>query len=346
MVCADMASLPVSSTHGPLAWLIDDGARLHLQHGPIDLLITAVGDVAQVKAAYRQATQAFQSVLTQLVAELPVLRTQLPSHCTPTNPVNNVVAQYMVTAARPFCADFVTPMIAVAGAVADHILEAMMRNRQLQQVSINNGGDIALYIGSGSSYRIGICPSPDSAFHEDIITLTSNDKVGGVATSGWRGRSHSLGVADAVTVLARTAAMADAAATVIANAVDVPDSPRIHREPACMLNPDSDLGNRLVTVGVSSLSSVECSMALAAGRRVAEQMCHKDLINSAYLKLQNCTVVVSQAASLNEPLSAEDVQVYAPPVQKQIMQDWPLHNSSNCDHRHTVAPFSTVSKQS
>ena len=49
----------------------------------------------------------------------------------------------------------------------------------------------------------------------------------GIATSGWRGRSFSLGIADAVTVLAATAAEADAAATVIANAVDLPGHPAI-----------------------------------------------------------------------------------------------------------------------
>ena len=49
----------------------------------------------------------------------------------------------------------------------------------------------------------------------------------GVATSGWRGRSFSLGIADAVTVLARTGAAADAAATIIANAVDLPGHPAV-----------------------------------------------------------------------------------------------------------------------
>ena len=66
----------------------------------------------------------------------------------------------------------------------------------------------------------------------------------GVATSGWRGRSFSLGIADAVTVLAATAAAADAAATIIANAVDLPGHPAIARRPASELEDDSDLGDR------------------------------------------------------------------------------------------------------
>jgi ApbE superfamily uncharacterized protein (UPF0280 family) len=67
-----------------------------------------------------------------------------------------------------------------------------------------------------------------------------------VATSGWRckgkgGRSFSFGIADAVTVLAGSAAAADAAATVIANAVDLPGHGAITRRPASAIDPDSDL---------------------------------------------------------------------------------------------------------
>ena len=69
----------------------------------------------------------------------------------------------------------------------------------------------------------------------------------GVATSGRHGRSFSLGIADAVTVLARTASQADAAATIIANAVDLPGHPAVRRMPANELQPDSDLGARPVT---------------------------------------------------------------------------------------------------
>ena len=51
---------------------------------------------------------------------------------------------------------------------------------------------------------------------KSLLAAVTGSPVRGVATSGWRGRSHSLGIADSVTVLAATAAMADAAATVIA----------------------------------------------------------------------------------------------------------------------------------
>jgi ApbE superfamily uncharacterized protein (UPF0280 family) len=109
--------------------------------------------------------------------------------------------------------------------------------------------------------------------------------VRGIATSGWRGRSFSLGIADAVTVLADRAAMADAAATVIANAVDLPGHPTIVRVPARDLAPDSDLGDRLVTQGVSELSKCDIAAALDAGVAVAQSLMSEGLIRSAALNL-------------------------------------------------------------
>src|SRR5690606_39975170 len=104
----------------------------------------------------------------------------------------------------------------------------------------------------------------------DRIRIRAEDEVRGVATSGWRGRSFSLGIADAVTVLARTGAEADAAATIVANAVDLPAHPAIERQPACLLQPDSDLGERLVTTSVGPLSPLEIAQALDKGLAVAE----------------------------------------------------------------------------
>ena len=107
----------------------------------------------------------------------------------------------------------------------------------------------------------------------------------GVATSGWRGRSFSLGIADAVTLLARTGAEADAAATLVANAVDLPGHPAIRRVPARDLAPDSDLGDRLVTQGVGALAPGEVARALDNGLAVAEDFRRRGLITASALFL-------------------------------------------------------------
>jgi len=317
------------------AWLLDDGARLHLHHGPIDLLISASGTASEVKSAYRQATLAFQSVLEDLAAQLPLLRTRLSCQDSSEKLFHGAVARSMFIAAYPFASKAVTPMIAVAGAVADYVMQALLENRQLQRASVNNGGDIALYLSDTCSYRVGVCRSPDAGGYDDAITITSADDVGGIATSGWQGRSHSLGVADAVTVLAKTAAMADAAATIIANAVDIPHSPRIKRVPACELNPDSDLGQRLVTTDVACLSSVECSIALDAGRRVAQQLCADGLIACAYLTLQSKNLLVGQPTEPESSLVSTQVKQKLLLAQEPVVETW-QPDSKNSSQHHSV----------
>jgi ApbE superfamily uncharacterized protein (UPF0280 family) len=118
-----------------------------------------------------------------------------------------------------------------------------------------------------------------------------------VATSGWRGRSFSLGIADAVTVLARDGAAADAAATLIANAVDLPGHTAIVRRPARELTPDSDLGDRPVTVAVARLDPAEAAAALESGHAVAEAFRSRGWIVAAALFLQNQTRTSGAIAS-------------------------------------------------
>src|SRR5262249_28174288 len=149
-------------------------------------------------------------------------------------------------------AQFITPMAAVAGAVADELIAFFRSDPAITRAYVNNGGDIALHLTSGQTYRVGLYADLGRVKRREITGLdgdfevTAEMSVRGVATSGWRGRSFSLGIADSVTVLAATAAEADAAATMIANRVNI-DDPAIQRAPANTLKDDTDLGDRLVT---------------------------------------------------------------------------------------------------
>src|SRR5690606_33985895 len=178
---------------------------------------------------------------------------------------------------------FITPMAAVAGGVADEVLAALVAGRRLARAYVNNGGDIALHLAPGTEMKAAIAGVGHG--FADRVTIRAQDRVRGIATSGWRGRSFSLGIADAVTVLAADAAAADAAATLIANAVDLPGHPAVTRVPACALAPDSDLGDRAVTAAVEQLSPAETEAALARGLAVAEDFCARGLIVSAALFL-------------------------------------------------------------
>ena len=93
-------------------------------------------------------------------------------------------------------------------------------------------------------------------------------------------------------MLARTASQADAAATIIANAVDLPGHPAIVRCPANELQPDSDLGARLVTRDVGELSDDEIERALEAGADCARKLLAAGLIEGATLRLLGETVEV------------------------------------------------------
>jgi len=181
-------------------------------------------------------------------------------------------------------------MAAVAGSVADYILGAMTVGRRLLKAMVNNGGDIALRLGEGESATIGIGDLQRTGIALSPVTIREGDGIGGIATSGWRGRSHSLGIADFVTVFARCAADADASATVIANAIDLPGSELVSRVPAESLSPDSDLGARLVTVDVAPLSEADVSVALKAGQRVADDLIERNVIAAAVLGLQGQTI--------------------------------------------------------
>lgn len=261
--------------------LLPDG-RLHLQHGPIDVLIECWGERAEVEAAYRQACTRFATMLGELVAELPRLRSPVTNSYPD---VDGAVARRMAAAVWPHRAAFITPMAAVAGGVADELMAALLEGRSLRKACVNDGGDIALHLSPGEELRVGIVNDPTRACLNAGVTVRHPERTRGVATSGWRGRSQSLGIADAVTVLARTAAEADAAATLVANAVRV-EHPAIRRLPAREVKEDSDLGEIPVTVAVGALPEAAIEEALQAGLAAARAMRRAGLIEAAYLALQ------------------------------------------------------------
>lgn len=273
----------------PQIALLSDGRRLHLQDGPIDLIAEARGAAGEVRSAYEAAVHRFTGLLDELCAELADLRMAAADRTS----LQGVVARRMHSAVAPYAADcFITPMAAVAGSVAEEILAAMLRAATLDRAYVNNGGDIALHLGGGESFSVGLMDRPDRDGVMRTMRIEADDPVRGIATSGRRGRSFSLGIADAVTVLAATASRADAAATVIANAVDLPGHPAVIRRPANEFQPDSDLGPRLVTRDVGELSQDDVAVALQSGAECARQLFDRGLIEGAVLQLCGDMLVI------------------------------------------------------
>jgi ApbE superfamily uncharacterized protein (UPF0280 family) len=280
--------------------LLPDG-RLHLQEGPIDLVIEAFGETVEVRRAYQAAQACFQDVLPGLVSELADLRKPVGAA-----ELQGPVARRMQAACLPHGETFVTPMAAVAGAVADHVLAAMTEAAVLTRAYVNDGGDIALHLMPGERFACGMVAEIRDPRLDGRAVVATETAIRGIATSGRAtlgdgGRSFSLGIADAVTVFARSAAEADVAATLIANAVDLPGHPAVRRRPACELDPDSDLGARAVTVAVGALAPEEIAAALRRGRAEAAAMRAAGLIEAAVLFLRGEAEMVGGEVLLPPP---------------------------------------------
>ena len=141
-----------------MASRLSDG-RLHLQHGPIDLVILGTED------EYERAAGRFGTLLEELVQELALLRTPV-GEAYPL--ARGAVARRMIAAVWPHRAVFITPMAAVAGAVADEILEAMQPSGKAY---VNNGGDSAVHLPRGETFAAGIVDNPQRPMVDATVRL-------------------------------------------------------------------------------------------------------------------------------------------------------------------------------
>jgi ApbE superfamily uncharacterized protein (UPF0280 family) len=260
--------------------------RLFLQHGPIDIVVEAIGKDKYL--AYEKVKTYFKTLLSDLVLELELLKKEVQYD----RQFTNQIAQKMQQATQEFHPDFITPMAAVAGSVADSVLEVLTSGFILEKAYVNNGGDVSFYLNKGQSMKSSLASMPDT-----FTEIKYEDKSRGVATSGWRGRSFSLGIADSVTVLANNAAMADAAATMIANSVDLKDHHLIKKKYAQDLNDNSDLFGQMVTTEVGELSQKDIIKAINNGHNKAKKYLGKNLINSALIQLSDCFCIVQKTSS-------------------------------------------------
>ncbi len=258
---------------GPQIARLPDG-RLHLHHGPIDIILSAEGPGAAGAEALGVAR--FRTVLQELVNELPDLRSSEE------RPLHGLVARSMAAAVAPFRPDFITPMAAVAGAVADTVLQAALTNGGITRAYANNGGDIALHSGAGAGLRHGHrrpprLAGPDHHPPRRRHRRHRHKRLAGAQPEPWDRRcGHRAGP---------DCRQADAAATMIANAVDLPGHPAITRVPAREVKADSDLGDLPVTVGVGALTMVEATEALDRGAAFARDCLRRGLIAGAALFL-------------------------------------------------------------
>ena len=113
----------------------------------------------------------------------------------------------------------VGPMAAVAGAIAEQVGRGLLKITN--QVIVENGGDV--FIKTAAAVTVGILAGKSPLSMQLGIRLRCDQQPAAVCTSsGTVGHSLSFGKADAVCVIARSCAVADAAATAIGNLVTSP----------------------------------------------------------------------------------------------------------------------------
>lgn len=114
----------------------------------------------------------------------------------------------------------VGPMAAVAGAIAEFVARELLHH--CRQIIVENGGDIFLKVSRPRTVGIYAGNSPLSG-HVALRIKPEQTPIGICCSAGTFGHSISLGKADAVAILAESAALADAVATSIGNMIQSKD---------------------------------------------------------------------------------------------------------------------------
>ena len=251
-----------------------------VDYGPITLTISAWADGEPRPVMAAKAAVFALGLLGEMSSLQPLLKT-------PAKKIKNLkdclpILRKAVRSCRAVSREL-TGLAAVAGLTADEVLGEALR-LGADRVIVNNGGDVALITCAGQPVRLGLKTHPEGEVTH-YLEIAARDKIGGVATSGWTGRSFSTGVADVVTVWAGDCATADAAATWIAGRTDL-NSGKVSRSPARDLDPGTDIPLLQVTRGVGRLTKEEREEALAAGQAESRKLIERNVIQGVFLAVQ------------------------------------------------------------
>jgi ApbE superfamily uncharacterized protein (UPF0280 family) len=259
-----------------------DGGRILAEYGPMRLVISAwVGKLSQRNICISAAREAF-SYFEKVATLKDVLSKPAGSHSIT---LENPIALTMVKSVLAVGEKDLTPLAAVAGTLADAVADFLF-DRGMTKVVVNNGGDIAVRIFGDGEVHVGMGSSAAGDAISGSLLLDSAFSSWGVATSGLGGRSFTRGVASAVTILARTSSLADAAATAIANASFVADE-EVLQKPADSIDPNTDIAGIPVTVKVGPLTEEKKEMAILKAMEKARSLTKRGVILGCIIKVQD-----------------------------------------------------------
>ena len=257
--------------------------KLYLEYGPTNLVVEAFHKDKQ--KIYNYIIENIDQMLIELSSELKKLREKTKAN----SKFKSQIAKTMNNSTKIFLPTFITPLASVAGAISETLLDKILSKFYLEKIYINNGGDAAIFLKKNQTLKFLIAST-----NSLLITLQGDDSEYGIATSGWKGRSFSLGIADSVTTIAKSSAIADAAATIIANDINIPNHKNIKKQEANKIDEHSDLKKKLVTTSVGELSQIDIKKALKKGAITAKKLIEKKIILTALLNLKENYVYIGK----------------------------------------------------
>jgi len=254
-----------------------------VDYGPMRMFISVFEDGKSLGTLAREGAHLAIRVLEDLAGFLPVIKKR--SQGLGVERKFPDVVQRMIEATKRMGEPDLTPLAAVAGTASDVVADFIF-DQGGTKVIVDNGGDIAIRLREGEVAKVGVKTDIHASRPSYLISIDSTMGIGGVATSGLGGRSFTKGIASAATVLSKSAAFADAAATVIGNFTNVDDA-RIRRSLAERIYPDTDIVGEWVTTEVRGLSPEKIEEALTNGLTKAYSIGKKGLMKGALIAVKN-----------------------------------------------------------
>jgi len=173
-----------------------------------DLLVRAESDLSKEA---RESVLTYRHQLETYIAMNPGFQKSLVP--LPADPYAPEIVKQMIQTSQ---SAGVGPMATVAGAMADLVSRDLLKLSK--EMIVENGGDI--YLASSRERTIGIYAGDSPLSLKIGIVISPEETPLGVCTSsGTVGPSLSFGKANAVCILSKSAALADAAATAVGNVV-------------------------------------------------------------------------------------------------------------------------------
>lgn len=145
--------------------------------------------------------------------------------------------------------------------------------------------------------KVGIPISKDDPA-STLALMLSDEKIGGICTSGIGGRSFTKGIATAAVAIAENAALADACATYLGNETNVED-PEIIRCYAEEIDSETDISGHQITLKVGHLNKKTIYSALLNGVKAAEDLYERNIIWGGVLCIEKEIVTVPSGIKIS-----------------------------------------------